>query len=147
MESQFCYDVGTELEFLDGSFDGSNDDKLEGLLIVDSLVSTHGKVLGYNEGIKLGISDGKSFVTIPINVDGITLGIDVGPKLGSLDGSFDGSKYGKLERLLHGDSQISAHGKVLASDEGIKLGLSDGKLSVTILGNEDGITLGIDVGT
>ena len=43
-------DIGTELGFLDGPFDGSNKVKLEGLLIGDSLVYTNGKVLGYYEG-------------------------------------------------------------------------------------------------
>ena len=44
-------DVGTELGSLDGSFDASNDGKLEGLLIVDSLVSTDGKVLVSDMGM------------------------------------------------------------------------------------------------
>ena len=37
--------------------------------------------------------------------------------------------------------------KVLGSDEGIKLALSDGKVIGDILGNLYGITLGFDVGT
>ena len=36
---------------------------------------------------------------------------------------------------------------MLGSYEGIKLGLSDGKVFGTILGNVDAITLEIDVGT
>ena len=36
---------------------------------------------------------------------------------------------------------------MLGSDEGIKLGLSDGKVLDTILGNVDEITLGLDSGT
>ena len=36
---------------------------------------------------------------------------------------------------------------MLGSDEGIKLVSTDGKVTVTILGNVYGITLGIDVGT
>ena len=47
-------DVGTELCYLYGSFDGSNYGKIEGLLPGDSLEYTEGKVLGYNEGIILG---------------------------------------------------------------------------------------------
>ena len=38
-------DFGTELGSLYGYFDGSNDGKLEGLLLVDSLGYTDGKVL------------------------------------------------------------------------------------------------------
>ena len=45
-------------------------------------------MLGSFEVIKLGLSDGKFFVTILGNLDGIILGIDVGTELGSLDGSF-----------------------------------------------------------
>ena len=36
---------------------------------------------------------------------------------------------------------------MIGSDKGIKLGLSDGKVIGTIIGNVDVITLGIDVGT
>ena len=86
--------------YLDGSFDGSNDVKLEGLLLGDSLVYNDGKVLGYYEGIKLGFTDGKLLVTMLGNVDKIKLWIDVGTELRSLDGSFDGSNYGKREGLL-----------------------------------------------
>ena len=46
-----------------------------------------------------------------------------------------------------GGSLGYTYGKVLGSDEGIKLGLSDGKVIDTIIRNVDGITLGIDVGT
>ena len=45
-------DIGTELGFLDGSLNVSNDGKLEGLLLGDSLGYTDGKVIGYDEGIK-----------------------------------------------------------------------------------------------
>ena len=48
-------------------------------------------MLGSDEGIKLGYTDGKVFGTILGNVDIITLGIDIGTELGFLDGSFDGS--------------------------------------------------------
>ena len=36
---------------------------------------------------------------------------------------------------------------MLGSDEGIKLGSTYGKVLDTILGNVDGITLGLDIGT
>ena len=39
------------------------------------------------------------------------------------------------------------YGKFLGSYKGIKLGSNCGKLSVTVLGNVDLISLGIDVGT
>ena len=48
--------------------------------------------------------------------------------------------------MLGGSLQYN-HGKVIGSYEGITMGISDGKVLVTILGNVDGITLGIDVGT
>ena len=41
-------DIGTELGVLYGSFDGSDDGKPECLLLVDSLGSTDGIVLGFN---------------------------------------------------------------------------------------------------
>ena len=68
----FGFDVGTELGSVDGSFDGFNDDKLEGLFLGDSLVSTDGKVID----------------TILGNVYGIILVIDIGTDLGYLDGYF-----------------------------------------------------------
>ena len=79
---------------------------------------TDGKVLGSDEGIKLGSTDGKIFVIILGNGDGITLGLDVGTELLFLDGSFDGSNDCKLEVLLIGDSLLSTDGTVLGSDEG-----------------------------
>ena len=63
---------------------------------------TDGKVLVFDEVIKLGISGGKVIYTILGNVDGIALGIDVGTELGSLDGSFDGSNEDNLEGLMIG---------------------------------------------
>ena len=69
--------IGTELGSLDESFDGYNDGNLKGLLFGDSLGSTYGKVLGSDEGIKLGYTDGEVLVTILVDVDGTTLGIDV----------------------------------------------------------------------
>ena len=55
------------------------------------MVYIDGKVLGSDEGIKLGYTDGKVFGTIHGNVDRITLRFDIGTELGFLDGSFDGS--------------------------------------------------------
>ena len=66
------------------------------------MVSTDGKVLGSDEGIKLGYTNDNNIGTILIDVYGITLGIDVGPKLVSLDESFDGSNYGNIEGILIG---------------------------------------------
>ena len=54
-------DVRTELESLDGSIDGSNDVKLEILLLGDSLESPDSKVIGSYEGIKLGFIGVKVF--------------------------------------------------------------------------------------
>ena len=83
-------------------FGGSNDDKFVGLLLRGSLVPTYGKVLGYDEVIKLVSTDGKVIGNILVNVDGITLVIDVEIEMGSLYVSFDGSNYGELEGLLIG---------------------------------------------
>ena len=79
-------DVGTELVYLYGYIDGYNYFNLEVLLLGQSLVYTDGKVLGSDEGIKLGLSFGKVIGTILGNVYGITLRIDVGTDLGSLYG-------------------------------------------------------------
>ena len=43
-------------------------------------------MLGSDEEIKLGLSDGEAIGIIHVNVDGITLGVDVVKDLGSLDG-------------------------------------------------------------
>ena len=48
-----CIDIGTCPGSSDGSFDGYNYVKLEGLLIGESLGYTDGEVLGSDEGIKL----------------------------------------------------------------------------------------------
>ena len=58
---------------------------------------TDGKVLGYNEGIKMVSSDGKVLGAVLGNVYGITLGIDVGTGLGSLDGYLDAFNDGLRE--------------------------------------------------
>ena len=71
-------DIGTELGFVHGSFDGSNDVKLECLLLVDSLGSTDGKMIGSDRCIKLGCNDVKVLENVLGNVDGIIFGLDVG---------------------------------------------------------------------
>ena len=67
--------------------------------------------------------------------------------MGSLNWSFDGSNDGKIKVLLYEDSMGYTDSKFHGSDEGIKLGCTDCKVLVTILGNVDGIILGLDVGT
>ena len=69
--------VGTWMESLDGSFHGINGDKLNALLLKESLDYTDGKVIGSNEDIQLGSTDGKVLGNVLGNVDGITLGTDV----------------------------------------------------------------------
>ena len=91
-------------------------DKLEGLLLRDSLGSADGNVLVYSEGIKLENSYGKLFETILGNVNKITLGLDVWTDLGSLYGSLHGSNDGNLEGLFLVDSLVSSDGKVLGFD-------------------------------
>ena len=108
---------------------------------------TNDKAIGSDEGINLISTYGKLLITIIGNVDGITLDIDIGTELGFLHGSFDGSNDIKLEGLLLGVLLGSTNYKALGSDEGIKLGSNNIKLISTILGNVDGIILGLDVGT
>ena len=57
-------------------FDGSNDAKLEVLLIGDSLGFADSRVYGSEECINLGFFYGKFLGTILVNVDGITLKLD-----------------------------------------------------------------------
>ena len=40
-------------------------------------------MIGSDEGIRVGCTDGKVFVTLLVNVDGITLGINIEIELGS----------------------------------------------------------------
>ena len=65
---------------------------------------TYGKVLSFDEGIKVWFTDGKVICTILGNVDLITLGLDIGTDLGFLDWPLDGYNDGKLEALLTLDS-------------------------------------------
>ena len=112
----FRLDVGTEMGSLDGYFDGSNDVNLEILLFENSLEYTDGKVLVYDDGIKLGFTDGKVIRICFGNVDGIILGLDVGTELGYLDASFHSCNDSKLSGLLIGASLVSTDGKSLGSD-------------------------------
>ena len=97
-----------------------------------SLGYTDGKVLGYDEVIKLVSTDGKVFGTILVNVDKITPWLDIGIELGFFDELFDGYNDGKLEVLFIGDSLGYIYGKVLGSDEGINLGSTDGKKFILV---------------
>ena len=108
---------------------------------------TDGKALGSNEGIKLGLSGSEVIGTILGNVDRITPGIDIETYMVSLDGYFDSYNDGKFEGLLIGDSLESTYGKVFGSNEGIKLGSTDGEVLGIIIRDVDGITIGLDVGT
>ena len=87
-------------------------------MIEGSMRYTDGKVIEYDEGIKMGSTDGKVFGTILGNVYRITLGIDIGTKLGILDVSFDDSNKGKLEGLLLGDSLGYTDVKLIGFDGG-----------------------------
>ena len=67
--------------------------------------------------------------------------------MGSLYIYFAGSNYGELGGVFLGGSHKTTGGKLLCSDESVKLGLSGGKMLGTILGNIYGFTFDIDVGT
>ena len=54
MESHLGLILEQSWKILYGSFDGSNDFQLGGLLIAYSLGYTGGKVIGSDEGVKLG---------------------------------------------------------------------------------------------
>ena len=95
-EFKLRIDVGKELGSLDASFDGSNYENLVDLLIGGLHGYTDGKVLGSDEGIKLGLSGDKVLWNILVNVDKVTIRLYVGTYLGSLYGSFDGSNYGNI---------------------------------------------------
>ena len=90
-------------------------------------------MIGSDEGIKLGYTNGKVFGTIIGNVYVITLGIDVGTDLGSLYRLFMVLMMESLRGycldtrwdllvLYLGSSYV----KVIGFDEGIKLGLFNG---------------------
>ena len=132
---------------LDGYFGVYNYGKLEGLLLWVSLGYSSGKVFGSDEGIKLGSNGGKVLFNIIVNIYGITLGIDIGTDLGSLDRSLHGSNDWNIKSSFLGGSLRSNDGKVIDSNESIKLGSTEGKVFGTILGNLNVITLGLGVGT
>ena len=71
-------DVRIYMGSLDGPFDGCNVGKLEDWVLGDSLGYTDGKMLGSDEVINMGSTDGKVLDTMLVNVDGITLGLAVG---------------------------------------------------------------------
>ena len=58
-----------------------------------SLGYNYGKVLGSDEVIKLGYTDGKVFGTILGNVDGIPLGFDIGMLMVLMKASFRGYSF------------------------------------------------------
>ena len=74
-------DVRIELDSLDVFFDDINHKNLEVLLLLDTLWYTDGKVIGSDEGIKMGSIGGNVISTILGNVYGITLGLDFGTEL------------------------------------------------------------------
>ena len=79
--------------------------------------------------------------------DVITLGIGVGTELRSLDEAFYGYNDCNFKDILLGHSLGSNCGNEIGSDECIKLGISDDEVRVTLLGNVDGITRGLDFGS
>ena len=101
-------------------------------------------MIEFNDVLKLGCTEG-NFLTILVNVDGITIWLDVRTELGSLNGFFDGSYDDTIEGLLVGESMRSNDNKVIGFDEGIKMGLSDCKMLGIILGYVGEIILGLDV--
>ena len=70
--------IETYLVFLDRSCDCCKYEKLECLLLGNSLKSIDVKVLGSDERIILGLFDSKVLGTVPWNVYGIKLWLDVG---------------------------------------------------------------------
>ena len=73
--------IVTELGSLLENINSSNNGKIEGLLIGDSLGSTDVTVLGSDKGIKLGSTGDEALGTILGDVDRITLGIYVRTEL------------------------------------------------------------------
>ena len=97
-------EVGPELVSLDGSFYGSNNNKLEGLLFGESLASNNGKVVVYDESIKLVLSIGKRLDNILGIGYGILFGMNERTETFSLHGSYDSSRQvpaQPLPLLLH----------------------------------------------
>ena len=123
--------VGTDLGSLYGCFYGSNYGRLEIFILGYQLRYSDGNVLGSDEVIKLGLSDGKVLSIILVDVDGITFWIDVGTDLVSVDVFFVVSNDGDLEILLFGDILVSTDVKVLR----------------TLPENSNGITVWLDVGS
>ena len=112
---------GTDIVLQEGSTKRTTGGKLEDLFLGDWLGSLDVIELGTNVDKELGLSDGKVLGTTLENGDRIILVIDIGTELGYLNVSFDGSNDGKLEGLLIGYPLGYTDGKVLGSDEGMKL--------------------------
>ena len=89
--------VVTKFVSLNGFFDGSNDKNLESKLLGESLAFADGKILGYDEGIKLGSTDGIVFVSILGNAEGIVLVFVVGTDMEYLDVSLMVLMMGSLK--------------------------------------------------
>ena len=119
---------------------------LRGLFHGKSLGCTNGKLYGCDEGVKIGFLYGKVLGTILGSVDGISIGLDVGLQLRYLYGVFDHFNDRKIKGLLFGDSLEYNDGKVLGSDECIKLIYTNCNGIGSILVNVDVIILWIDVG-
>ena len=105
--------------------------------------TTGGKVLGSGKCTKLGIFDDIVLSAILVDINRIKLGFNVKTELGSLYGSFDGFNDGNIEELFLVGSLWSTHGRVIGSNEDIKMLLSDGKVLRTILVNVDVIYFGL----
>ena len=71
-------------------------------MIGGSLVSTDGKVLSSDKGIKLGSTYGRVLGIVIENIGEITPGLDVVTELSFLDGYFIIFKDVNIDDLLHG---------------------------------------------
>ena len=86
--------AGAEVEYLDGSTDGTVYGKFDVLFLGARLGPVNRIDLGMNEGPELGFSDVKGVVS--------KIGMCDGAELGYLDGSTDGTVDGKFDGLLLG---------------------------------------------
>ena len=102
---------------MDGTFDGNNDDSLDGSKLGEYMASSNGCVLGTDEGIKISLP---YFEVLGITLgddDGISLGIDEGTELEFSDGFFDCSNEGNIECTLLGHTMVT--------DDGTEIGYFD----------------------
>ena len=90
---------------------------------------------------------GKMIEIVFPNLDGIKFVLHVGNALILIHISFDGSNGDNIGSILVWDSLGFTDGKMLESDEVIILWWYNGKLLGIILGNVDGIFLGLVVET